>query len=102
MTNQFVLWMESLDAAEVAAKESFQSQNHRDWIALHEMEKQRATFSSSRVQDHERHLTRIAEVWARKDKRAGTIRERVAANPVPKFTQQQLDIAEKALNKKEN
>lgn len=100
--NEFLLWMNTLDAQEVASKESFHSQNHRDWMALHEMEKVRIASRTSRSQDHERHLTRIAEVWARKDKRAGTIRERVAANPVSNFTQQQLDIAEKALNKKEN
>lgn len=105
--NHFVLWMESLDAKEVASKESFHSKNHREWMALHELEKARIATSLSRQKNFELQLTRIAQSWALRDERNGhraeTLKERVAANPVSfTFTEKQIEIAEKALKKKEN
>lgn len=101
--NEFLLWMQSLDAQKIAATESFHSQNHRDWMALHEFEKTRRSCQSTRTDNFERQLTRIAESWDRRDKRsdrkAETVRERVVANPIPDFTQKQIDIAVMALNK---
>lgn len=107
MTNAFVLWMNSLDASEVAANESFHSRNHRDWIHLHEMEKQRIAFEQSPFHSFQLHLTRLSQMWALRDERnsqrAVTTKERVAANPVSfTFTEKQIEIAEKALKKKEN
>lgn len=105
MTNEFVLWMNSLDAQEVARNESFHSQNHRDWITLHEMEKLRVMTGAERIGSFQRQLTRIADVWKAKDvakaRRQQTIRERVAANPVksPTFTDKQIEIAVSALKK---
>ncbi len=103
--NEFVLWMESLDAKKVAAQESFHSQNHRDWVALHEMEKLRMACQTSRHESFQRQLTRIADTWNAKDvaqaRKKQTIRERVAANPVksPTFTDKQIEIAVSALKK---
>lgn len=95
--DEFVLWMQGLDAEKVASKESFHSQNHRDWMNLHEMEKTRIASAVSRVAQLERHLVRISEFWLRKEQRAGavenTLKERISANPVAVFTETQLNIA---------
>lgn len=103
MIDEFILWMQSLDAEKVAATESFHSQNHRDWVALHEFEKSRIAAAHYRLANFQRQLTRIDESWTRRDQRANrkaeTVRERVVANPIPDFTQKQIDIAVMALNK---
>lgn len=93
--DEFVLWMNSLDASVVAAKESFHSQNHRDWMKIHEFEKSRLATKASRVEAHERKLSELARSWATKDARIETTKSRVSQSEFI-FTEKQIEIAMKA------
>lgn len=110
MTTTFELWMQSLDPAKLA-KESFHSAEHREAMALHEAEKVRLMAAESRVLEHERFLTRVAELWALKDSRdtpiADAIKPRLSVSTdmntpkkEPVFTPEQLRIAQTVLDRK--
>lgn len=87
--NDFVLWMQSLDAQKVAANESFHSAKHREAMRIHEFEKMRRQLRPNLLQAHEEKLAQIGENW--KLKQARKTREL-------KFTDQQLQTALKAGN----
>lgn len=99
MTDEFSLWMQTLDPLELAATNSFHSRAHREEMLRHELDKARRTVSESRFT---RELRDIGEMWdARatpvvKAKRKATLAKRIKANPTYNFTEQQLAIAMKA------
>jgi hypothetical protein len=85
--DEFVLWMQSLDPVAVAANNSFHSQNHRDEMKRHELDKRGRVVTETHLI---RVLVDVGQMWADRDlkalKKNTSTMQRIENNPIKEET----------------
>lgn len=102
MTDEFALWMQTLDPLELAATNSFHSKAHRDAMAKHEIYKAKQARILPRAEIVERFQRRHdTPNRTTKNARMSGSTDTLAANKTePVFTPEQIRIATAVLTRK--